>query len=224
MKEFHRIKMSEDKNEKLTVAQMAELLGVNITTLRYYNKKGITPFKRDENNYRYYSKNQVKNFMIIKNFRTVGLSIEEIKELKKKFDLNNYKDITKILEKKVREFDRKIETMKEKSEALKNCTRYIKVLVEIAEVDPDYIFFENIILKQKEEMIFRIKNIEERDYAILYSVDKFKDLDAINTFYKRIEEEGYKIDGDLSIEIAKPQGELDKSFYKIKIFKVPVKK
>lgn len=114
--------------------------------------------------------------------------------------------------------------MKEKSEALKKCTRYIKVLVEIAEVDPDYIFFENIILKQKEEMIFRIKNIEERDYAILYSIDKFKDLDAINTFYKKIEEEGYRIDGDLSIKIAIPQWELDKSFFKIKIFKVPVKK
>ena len=168
--------MSEDKDEKLTVAQMAEILGVNKTTLRYYNKMGITPSKRDENNYRYYSKNQIKNFIIIKNFRTVGLSIEEIKEIKEKVILNNYEEIGKLLEEKSKKYSEELEEIKKKQKALEKCARYINVIAEIMEVEPNYIYFENNNFRQKEEMIFRTKEIENKNYAILYSLEKFTEF------------------------------------------------
>ncbi|WP_300357352.1 MerR family transcriptional regulator [Fusobacterium sp.] len=214
--------MSEEKKDKLTVSQMADILGVSKTALRYYNKEGVTTFKRDKNNYRYYSEEQIDIFRTLKNFREMGFSIKTIKEIKKEMTLKEYEDLLKTLEAKTEKYKKEIEDIKSKQGTLDEYIKYIKVLTEIIDIEPDYIFKEDINLKKKQKMIFNIKKSGNKEYAVLYSGDNFLDLDAVTTLYKKIEEEGYEVIGDLSVEVVGPSEESNEIFSKIKIFKVGI--
>lgn len=50
-----------DKDKYLTVGEAAKELGINKNTLLYYDREGVIISLRDENNYRYYHINQIKN-------------------------------------------------------------------------------------------------------------------------------------------------------------------
>ena len=52
---------------------------------------------------------------------------------------------------------------------------------------------------------------------------KISDRKAVEYLYKKIEENNYIEDGDLSIEVTNPFGELSKEKSKIKIYKIPIK-
>lgn len=53
--------------------------------------------------------------------------------------------------------------------------------------------------------------------------EKFLTEKLLNIFIKKIEENNYIEDGDLSIEVTNPFGELSKEKSKIKIYKIPIK-
>ena len=70
-----------------TVSQVAKETGVTIKTLHYYQKINLLlPTKIGENGYRYYSENDIKFLQEILLYRTMGFSLEEIKELLLKDD------------------------------------------------------------------------------------------------------------------------------------------
>lgn len=201
--------MKKDEKEYLTLGEVAEILGINKTTLRHYNREGLIEFERDaENNYRYYHKNQINNFRIILNFRKVGFSIEEIKIY---FINKNYNKI--------------IENIQKNMEILKEHKKYMTCLNEIIEVDPEYILAdkETKSFSRKDEEIFTTKNIDGKLYGVLCVDGKISDRKAVEYLYKKIEENNYIEDGDLSIEVTNPFGELSKEKSKIKIYKIPIK-
>lgn len=204
--------MKKDEKEYLTLGEVAEILGINKTTLRHYNREGLIEFERDaENNYRYYHKNQINNFRIILNFRKVGFSIEEIKEIKIYFINKNYNKI--------------IENIQKNMEILKEHKKYMTCLNEIIEVDPEYILAdkETKSFSRKDEEIFTTKNIDGKLYGVLCVDGKISDRKAVEYLYKKIEENNYIEDGDLSIEVTNSFGELSKEKSKIKIYKIPIK-
>ncbi|OOF61317.1 MerR family transcriptional regulator [Rodentibacter sp. Ppn85] len=56
--------------------------GVNLETIRYYEKQGILPEpKRATNGYRYYDEDSVTLLKFIKKCRTLGFSLEDIRGL-----------------------------------------------------------------------------------------------------------------------------------------------
>lgn len=71
------------------IGEFSKLTNVPIKTLRYYDE--INLFKPQEidlfSGYRYYSKEQIEDLMVILNLKDVGFSLEEIKKYK-----NNYSD------------------------------------------------------------------------------------------------------------------------------------
>lgn len=218
--------MKKDAKEYLTLGEVAEILGINKTTLRHYNREGLIEFERDEeNNYRYYHKNQIDNFRIILNFRRVGFSIEEIKEIKNYFKNKNYNEIIKKIDEKASEFKKEIENIQKNMEILKEHKKYMTCLNEITKVDPEYILVnkETKSFTKKDEEIFTIKNIDEKLYGVLCVSGKISDRKAVEYLYRNIEDKNYIEDGDLSIEITNLFGELSKEEAKIKIFKIPIK-
>ena len=76
-------------NGLFTIGEVSKLFDINIKTLRYYDE--INLFKPQEidlfSGYRYYSKEQIEDLMVILNLKDVGFSLEEIKKYK-----NNYSD------------------------------------------------------------------------------------------------------------------------------------
>ncbi|MBQ3421288.1 MAG: MerR family transcriptional regulator, partial [Romboutsia sp.] len=67
-----------------SIGEMSKLYNISIETLRHYDRIGILKpeYINEKTGYRYYS---TKNFIaldLIKNFKAIGLSLEEIKEIK----------------------------------------------------------------------------------------------------------------------------------------------
>lgn len=218
--------MKKDAKEYLTLGEVAEILGINKTTLRHYNREGLIEFERDEeNNYRYYHKNQIDNFRIILNFRKIGFSIEKIKEIKNYFKTKNYSKMIELISEKEREFQKEMEEIQKNMEILEEHKKYMIYLNEIIKIDPEYISedAETKSFSRKDELIFTVKKINEQEYGILCAGKNFSDRKAVEYLYKEIENKGYVEDGDLEIEKVVPFGELSREKTKIKIFKIPIK-
>lgn len=72
------------KNEKifLKINELSKQSGINLETIRYYEKIGILPIpQRGPNGYRLYTEDDVKQLNFVKTCRTFGLSLGEIKQL-----------------------------------------------------------------------------------------------------------------------------------------------
>lgn len=68
--------------EGLTISKVAGEAGVNIETLRYYERQGIIPQPpRTESNYRIYSGDTVRRVRFVKRAQELGFSLKEIREL-----------------------------------------------------------------------------------------------------------------------------------------------
>ena len=64
-----------------TIKQTAENTGLSIHTLRYYEKEGLMPqIKRDENGNRIYSPDDIKWVYMIRCLRDTGMKIQSIKK------------------------------------------------------------------------------------------------------------------------------------------------
>lgn len=68
--------------ETLTIGQLAKNAGVNIETIRYYERRGLIPEPpRRESGYRQYSPEFVTRIQFIKRAQELGFSLNEIAEL-----------------------------------------------------------------------------------------------------------------------------------------------
>ncbi|MCB0749460.1 MAG: heavy metal-responsive transcriptional regulator, partial [Ignavibacteriae bacterium] len=68
--------------EHYKVGEIAEKIGVNVETLRYYEKIKIMPKpKRMESHYRIYDQLDLKRLLFIKRAKELGFTLKEIKEL-----------------------------------------------------------------------------------------------------------------------------------------------
>jgi len=70
--------------ETLTRGKLAKRSGVNIETLRYYEKRNlIDPPRRSEAGYRLYTPADILRIRFIKNAQKLGFTLKEIRELLK---------------------------------------------------------------------------------------------------------------------------------------------
>ncbi|MGL4798934.1 MAG: MerR family transcriptional regulator [Cellulosilyticaceae bacterium] len=78
-----------------SIGEVSKLHNVSVQTLRYYDKIGLlTPsYVNETTGYRYYSKNHFMMIGFIKQCKTMGLTLEEIKEL-----VNHYTSIEAVLQ------------------------------------------------------------------------------------------------------------------------------
>jgi Hg(II)-responsive transcriptional regulator len=68
--------------EHYKVGEIAEKIGVNVETLRYYEKIKIMPKpKRRESRYRFYDELDLRRLLFIKRAKELGFTLKEIKEL-----------------------------------------------------------------------------------------------------------------------------------------------
>lgn len=78
-------KVTETK--AFTIGGLSKKTGVNIETIRYYEKIGVMPKpQRSEGGNRLYDTEQVKRLSFIRRSRELGFSLDEIRELLKLVD------------------------------------------------------------------------------------------------------------------------------------------
>ena len=83
-----------NREEYYSIGEVASLCNISIRTLRYYDEIGIIvpEIRKEGSKYRYYSKEQMLNIIIIRKLRCLGVSLKEIKDIVSVNDL----DIMKI--------------------------------------------------------------------------------------------------------------------------------
>lgn len=66
----------------LTIGKLASATGVNVETIRYYERSGlISPPARTEGNYRSYDMDAVTRLRFIRRTRDLGFSLEQVRAL-----------------------------------------------------------------------------------------------------------------------------------------------
>lgn len=74
-----------------SIGQLAERTGVNLETVRYYERIGLMPTPpRTEGGHRVYDRNHLKRLGFIRRSRELGFSIEEIRALLSLVDGGDY--------------------------------------------------------------------------------------------------------------------------------------
>ncbi|RMG25321.1 MAG: MerR family transcriptional regulator [Methanobacteriota archaeon] len=99
----------------LTVGKLAKLAGVNVETIRYYERIGVLPRPvRRESGYRMYSEEDVRRINFIKHAQQLGFSLKEIKELLElRIDARTSCDQVRIqAEEKIKMVKQKIATLR----------------------------------------------------------------------------------------------------------------
>ncbi|MDH5229727.1 MAG: MerR family transcriptional regulator [Gammaproteobacteria bacterium] len=93
---------------KLTIGTVAQLAGVNLETIRYYQRRGlITEPEKPEKGFRIYPQNTITRIRFIKRAQKLGFTLKEINQM---LDLGQSEcgQIKKIASTKISELENKI--------------------------------------------------------------------------------------------------------------------
>ncbi len=95
----------------MRIGEVARQAGVNVQTLRYYERRGLLPEpKRSDGNYREYEAGTASRVRFIKRAQALGFELEEIKELLDLHDAPNRAPakVRRLAEDKLAEIERKL--------------------------------------------------------------------------------------------------------------------
>ena len=98
------------------IGQISEITGFSRDTLRWYEKIGLInlPKKtRGENNYRIYDQETLEKLILIKQCKTFGFTLNEIKELLQLDRAENWQceSVSDMMQKKITLIDQKIQEL-----------------------------------------------------------------------------------------------------------------
>lgn len=77
--------------EKLTIGKLAELAGVGVETVRFYQRKNLLREPKASGTFRTYSEEDAQRILFIKRAQDLGFTLSEVKEL---LELNTKPRIT----------------------------------------------------------------------------------------------------------------------------------
>jgi DNA-binding transcriptional MerR regulator len=100
-----------NKAGALTIGAISKATGINIETIRYYERIGLLPAPpRTRSNYRAYTPTEQKRLNFVRRTRTLGFSIDEIRALLRLSDNADTDccEVTEIARNQLRETERKI--------------------------------------------------------------------------------------------------------------------
>lgn len=107
--------------EPLRTGEVARRAGVNVETLRFYEREGILPEPpRRASGYREYPPDAVDLIRFVKRAQELGFSLREIQELLKLRDAPNRASgkVPRLVKAKLEEIDRKVRDLEAMREAL----------------------------------------------------------------------------------------------------------
>ncbi len=181
--------------EYYKIGEISNLYGICTDSLRYYEKIGILKPKRDNNGYRMYSISDIRTLNILRDLRSIGLSMDEIKEHLVNFNLESTLNL----------FKREIHTIDCKMKELE--TLKIQLANRIAEIDThlheNWVFNTPEILLLHERKILQLSEHVYRDENLDFIIKKLQ---------KENEDQLYLIgNGDIGATI--PLSKLNDGFY-----------
>ncbi|EAD6992134.1 MerR family transcriptional regulator [Listeria monocytogenes] len=107
----------------MNIKQAADMFGLTVDTLRYYERVGvIPPVHRNESGYRDYKTSDLNWVYLVKNLRNAGLSVESLIEFAALAQLRETQNVEaaqkQVLVDQLKELDEKLAEMKKVRELL----------------------------------------------------------------------------------------------------------
>ncbi|MEG0923521.1 MAG: MerR family transcriptional regulator [Anaerovoracaceae bacterium] len=102
------------------IGEISTLYGIGTDSLRYYEELGILAPQRDTNGYRMYSIKDIRTLNILRELRSIGFSMSDIKE-----HLNNFN-----LERTLELFQKEIEVVEQKKKELDSLEKQLQDRVQ----------------------------------------------------------------------------------------------
>jgi len=113
--------MSKSTNSAVTIGTLSKLTGVNIETIRYYEKEGILPKpRRSSGGHRLYKDEDIKRLFFVRRSRELGFSIREINSLLSLVQVGKYTcaKVHDLTVEHAREIEQKIADLKKMEQVL----------------------------------------------------------------------------------------------------------
>src|SRR5229473_2692676 len=114
-----------NRTEQITTSQLAKRGGVNLQTIRYYERTGLLPKPpRSGSGYRQFSPESVRRVRFIKRAQELGFSLKEIKELLalRIAPGSTRTDVRKRAEARITDIDEKLQHLRSMRKALVRLT------------------------------------------------------------------------------------------------------
>ncbi len=163
------------------------MTGISITALRYYDREQVlVPEIRNENNgYRYYSFHQLERAQTIRDLKSLGLSLEEIREILEK---KSRRQLEESLLKKTREIEAEIGTLESRLLSAQNAYRRVTNGRSILDVEEGTSllsmehFYPVEVLPLKEMWVLHTRYSSELNSEVLFS-DRCLELQRLRSQY-----------------------------------------
>ncbi len=162
--------------EYYKIGEISDLYGIGTDSLRYYEEIGILKPKRDDNGYRMYSISDIRTLNILRELRSIGFSMKEIKEHLTSFNLNK---TLSMFEQEIDRIDQKVEELSRLRQQLTGRIDEIHYHMNTADHQEDIClrpFPERKILQLAEQVYrdvdldFVIKKLQKENEEQLYLI------------------------------------------------------
>jgi DNA-binding transcriptional MerR regulator len=118
------------------IGDMSSICNVSKKTLRYYDEIGLIPSQRhDYNNYRYYTYESLLAVPVIKYYKQMGFSLEEMKEFIKGDSSDVYRLLERSFQSKIKELETEQEATRRKFASVKDWHALIQEAETVLEND-----------------------------------------------------------------------------------------
>lgn len=134
--------------KKYYIKEFSETFGISTAALRYYEKTGLLSAKRDQNLYRYYTDEDCQKVMNTKVLRSLGFSVNAIKEGKWATDPNVFLN---ILDEEILNNQKQIENLKLNLQQLDHYKQVFEniskdnIYLGIETLNKSFVFYDQMI-------------------------------------------------------------------------------
>ncbi|GAA0177845.1 MerR family transcriptional regulator [Clostridium sediminicola] len=166
-------------SKKYSINEVANVFNVTSNKIRFYEKKGlINPLRDSDNNYRYYTKDDLIRIQTILMYRALDFSVEDIKHIIDK----NYKD--NILE----HFYKQWEVLNDEMHRLRLLKDSVEELMDVIYETIDDKYVDKII--QSVKTINEVRSVKNNwkdkwnfdDWAKTYDISIRKNIGSLNIY------------------------------------------
>lgn len=110
----------------LTIGKLAAAAGVNVETVRYYERRSLIAQPTSSSGYRRYSSEHVERLAFIRRAQGMGFSLDEIAELMQLNDMTDHLQARKLAEAKIATIAERIAHLQQMQHALQHLVKTCK--------------------------------------------------------------------------------------------------
>lgn len=163
---------------KYSIGEVSRICKVSKKTLRYYDEIGlITTQRKDYNNYRYYTFESLQTVSVIKYYKQMGFTLDEMRHLVESDMPNVYMCIQKSFLNKIAQLEKDRESIHRKYLSVKNWYDLVQEAEQILENNINEVSVKFVELS---ELLYREQEYDGNLMAAIINIDFTNYLNELN--------------------------------------------